>query len=146
GNVEDLGNVDGVDMWEALRTGTESTREAVVHNINGRLNYSAIRDGDYKLIERTFKRSLYDQIFETVGGKRPYDDLDTLMNNSTAANALRAFYKTKHLKYRENWRRDAKIDCGNKTSTVDIHRGIYYLFNIKEDPCETDNLAEKPEQ
>ncbi|KAM7289691.1 arylsulfatase B-like [Ixodes scapularis] len=146
GNVEDLGSIDGVDMWEALRTGTESKREAVVHNINGRFNYSAIRDGDYKLIERTFRISLYDQRFETVGGKRPYDDLDTLMNNSTAANALRAFYKKKHLKYRENWRRDAKIDCGKKTSTVDIHQGIYYLFNIKEDPCETENLAKKPEE
>ncbi|XP_042144452.1 arylsulfatase B-like [Ixodes scapularis] len=141
GNVSELGDIDGVDMWESLSTSNKSQRGRVVLNIDSVLNYSAIRVGDYKLIEGRFNKSLYDQRFETVGGKRPLDDLDALMNESVAASALRDLYKPEPLQFSPYWRAEAKINCSNETSNVDIHQDAFYLFNIKEDPCETNNLV-----
>ncbi|XP_042144455.1 arylsulfatase B-like [Ixodes scapularis] len=141
GNVSELGDIDGVDMWESLSTSNKSQRGSVVLNIDSVLNYSAIRVGDYKLIEGQFNKSLYDQRFETVGGKRPLDDLDALMNGSVAASALRDLYKHEPLRFSPYWRAEAKINCSKETSNDDIHQDTFYLFNIKEDPCETNNLV-----
>ncbi|XP_042144456.1 arylsulfatase I-like [Ixodes scapularis] len=141
GNVSDLGNIDGVDMWDSLSASHKSQRDMVVLNINSVLNYSAIRVGDYKLIEGRFNKSLYDQRFETVGGKRPLDDLEALMNECVAASALRDLYKPEPLQFSPYWRAEAKINCSNEPSSVDIHQDTFYLFNIKEDPCETNNLV-----
>ncbi|XP_042144450.1 arylsulfatase B-like [Ixodes scapularis] len=141
GNVSELGDIDGVDIWDSLSTSSESQRDTVVLNINSVVNYYGIRVGDYKLIEGRFNKSLYDQRFETVGGKRPLDDLDALMNESVAASALRDLYKPEPLQFSPYWRAEAKINCSNEPLNVDIHQDRFYLFNIKEDPCETNNLV-----
>lgn len=50
GDIHDLGDVDGLDMWDTLSNATESPRKEILHNIDPMGGYSALRFGDWKLI------------------------------------------------------------------------------------------------
>ncbi|XP_037582073.1 arylsulfatase B-like [Dermacentor silvarum] len=60
GNVEDLGDIDGVDMWRSLITGAGSPRAEVLHNIDPLWNMSALRVGRYKYVNGTYGGGNYD--------------------------------------------------------------------------------------
>lgn len=47
---EDLGKIDGVNMWSALRGDKPSPRSEIVINIDDISNYAAIRRGDFKYV------------------------------------------------------------------------------------------------
>ncbi|XP_055939883.1 arylsulfatase B-like [Argiope bruennichi] len=49
GNVEDLGPIDGIDMWQALVNDTPSPRTNMLQNLDSLSGLSAYRQGDLKL-------------------------------------------------------------------------------------------------
>merc|ERR1712168_846749 len=51
GSVKDLGDIDGLDMWNALSEDTASPRSGLLHNIDDSEPSAAMRYGDYKLIQ-----------------------------------------------------------------------------------------------
>lgn len=54
-NVSELGEIDGVDMWEALVSDKTSPRKEFVHNIDDVGDvYAALRKGDWKYIKGKF--------------------------------------------------------------------------------------------
>lgn len=71
GNVEDLGNIDGVDMWRSLVTGAGSPRSEVLHNIDPVWNMSALRVGRYKYINGTLSGGRYDGWYEPLQSSDP---------------------------------------------------------------------------
>ncbi|KAH8030610.1 hypothetical protein HPB51_010441 [Rhipicephalus microplus] len=66
GNVEDLGDIDGVDMWRSLVTGHGSPRSEVLHNIDPIWNMSALRVGRYKYLNGTYGDGRYDGWYEPL--------------------------------------------------------------------------------
>ncbi|XP_075728124.1 arylsulfatase B-like isoform X2 [Rhipicephalus microplus] len=66
GNVEDLGDIDGVDMWRSLVTGLGSPRSEVLHNIDPIWNMSALRVGRYKYLNGTYGDGRYDGWYEPL--------------------------------------------------------------------------------
>ena len=50
GSFKDLGDIDGVSMWDALVNNTESPRKELLHNIDDEVPYAALRYGDYKVV------------------------------------------------------------------------------------------------
>lgn len=60
GNIEDLGDIDGVDMWRSLVTGAGSPRSEVLHNIDPVWNMSALRVGSYKYVQGSYANGQYD--------------------------------------------------------------------------------------
>ncbi|XP_064610401.1 arylsulfatase B-like [Liolophura sinensis] len=106
--------IDGVNQWDAIRTGGESPRTEFVYNIDEfqplMCGHAAIRMGDYKLIDGT--GGYYDGWFPEpeVGFSDEFvkSDLDLFQTNA----------------------------IGNSTKR-------YRLFNIKDDPTEHFDLADK---
>ena len=50
GNISDLQNIDGVNMWDALTQATESPRQVILHNIDPFSGAAAIRYRNWKLL------------------------------------------------------------------------------------------------
>ena len=57
GNTSSL-NIDGINLWNALKDDTESPRKSVLHNIDDIYRNSAITMGDWKLLTGMISLSL----------------------------------------------------------------------------------------
>ncbi|XP_075534848.1 arylsulfatase B-like [Dermacentor variabilis] len=140
GDVDALGELDGFDMWRYLSQGIGSPRVEMLYNIDDRfLNSSAVRVGRYKLV--LDGTGFMNERYARPGGGRPYDDLDKLLTQSTAAKVLRGFYKRDRLKFPKDWRKRATLKCGNPGNGQFHPNDAVHLFDIIEDPCELNNVA-----
>nr|XP_054923238.1 arylsulfatase I-like [Dermacentor andersoni] len=129
-------------MWRALTTGEASPRSEILININRQAGESALRYRNWKLVLGDFGDM--DEHFEIPGGSRPYGDLDPLMRNSSAAAVLRRLYgKEDVFEHASQWRREATITCADAAADNFASGGNRYLFDIAQDPCELNNLAEE---
>ncbi|KAK8787735.1 hypothetical protein V5799_022487, partial [Amblyomma americanum] len=140
GDVANLGEIDGMDMWRPLSLGLRSPRVEMLYNYDAWiLNATAVRRYQYKLI--LDGTGLFNQRYPVRGGRRPYNDLDQLAAQSQVANALRRFYKTKRLYFPKDWRKKATLTCGKKKTENFSGKDSVYLFDVEKDPCELNNLA-----
>ncbi|XP_077531580.1 arylsulfatase B-like [Haemaphysalis longicornis] len=71
GNVEDLGDIDGVDMWHSLVSGAGSPRSEVLHNIDPVWNMSALRVGSYKYVQGTYGGGNFDGWYKPAAFSAP---------------------------------------------------------------------------
>ncbi|KAK8776673.1 hypothetical protein V5799_029983 [Amblyomma americanum] len=142
GDVDQLGQVDGFDMWKALTLGKPSPRTEILINIDQQNSNGALHYEGFKLVLGNF--APFDGRFEIPGGFRPYDDLDDLLRDSRAAAVLvRLYGKNDTFRDVDSWRQDATLTCGDATDSNFVSGGTYYLFDISQDPCELHNIAEE---
>ncbi|XP_075728139.1 arylsulfatase B isoform X2 [Rhipicephalus microplus] len=92
GNVEDLGDIDGVDMWRSLVTGLGSPRSEVLHNIDPIWNMSALRVGRYKYLNGTYGDGRYDGWYEPLQERGSEFGLYGVDNTSGDKYGLRHLY------------------------------------------------------
>ncbi|XP_054933355.1 arylsulfatase B-like [Dermacentor andersoni] len=140
GNVANLPQLDGQNMWQHLSNGWRSPRAEVLYNTEPSLSAAAIRNSKYKLVVDS--TGLFNQRYLTAGGSRPRRDLDDLLFKSDVGKALRYMYGMDGgFRLPKGWRRRATLDCrewyGENFSSSDS----VYLFDIVKDPCELNNLA-----
>ena len=50
GNLSDLVNIDGMDLWSSLSENNASPRNLMLHNIDTGRNIEALRMGDWKMV------------------------------------------------------------------------------------------------
>ncbi|XP_049275425.1 arylsulfatase B [Rhipicephalus sanguineus] len=164
GDIEGLGNIDGVDMWQALHMVGLSPRTELLHDIDADAGTAAIRYEDYKLVVGSYgdpwdgryevhsfptfvltaTNVLTEKCPQVIGSSGPQRDLDEMQAESRTARVLSRFYHDPRLVERgsSEWRREATVDCGRDASTTNFASGEpSYLYNLKEDPCELHNLA-----
>ena len=135
GNVSHLGSIDGIDHWDALNNNKSPLRDELLHNIDDIWKVWAIRKGDYKLINGSvFNRSL-DKWFKPPG----FDDHSnqTIETDSIVSKVLKQLPN-----YKYNSLRKVIVNC-TETQTPCNPIKAPCLFNIKLDPCEMNNLADK---
>ena len=56
GDIKNLRNVDGYDMWNTLSKAIESPREEILHNIDPKSGQAAIRFRNWKLLVNISKQ------------------------------------------------------------------------------------------
>lgn len=142
GDVSDLGLIDGIDMWQMLRENGANIRTETLHNIDPRFNFSAIRVGDYKLVQGDISGGRDDSWYPC---DPPTNDSDAGLFESSedfneyAREISIAIYK------RHSPNTPYNIDCGipplNYTKNCQPKMSPC-LFHIPTDPCEYNNIAE----
>ncbi|XP_037511383.2 arylsulfatase B [Rhipicephalus sanguineus] len=144
GSVHQLGNIDGHDMWESLTEDVPSPRSELVYNIDPLSSYAAIRKDNFKIVVGSLPGGSSEQRLAIPGGERPQQDLDELVEQSDAAEALKTFYGLRKLEFTPDWRLNATLTCPEESLCDDerFHSpDNVYLFDLEEDPCECNNLA-----
>nr|XP_050032958.2 arylsulfatase B-like [Dermacentor andersoni] len=145
GNESSLNLVDGVDMWQYLSTGSGSVRQEILYNVDfldsSNSFVAAIRDSRYKLVLDA--AGPHNNRHRTIGGHRPSRDLDELLARSTTAGVLKDLYKVNRLNFPRGWRQRATLSCGGGPSKSFSPNDTVFLFDIVQDPCELNNVAEQ---
>ncbi|KAL3272013.1 hypothetical protein HHI36_022479 [Cryptolaemus montrouzieri] len=151
GDIYSLKDMDGFDQWQSISENKSSNREEILANIDEVQGYSAIIGdaGRYKLVNGTTSSGLFD-----VYGPALKDNIDyniPAILNSPVNKAIRQLdTSTKYLSPEsiQNLRQiSSKLIENNKCKNsknrenVEICKG-FCLFDLLEDPCETENLIE----
>ena len=144
GEAAALGNIDGVDMWAALAGDTESPRNILLHNIDSQRMISALRVGDYKLLKGSNYAGRWNSWYGPSGrgGDSPEYDI-AAVRSSPAAAALQAAgaglpSDAEILKLRGA----AEVRCPQLQLAESCEPSWQVcLFNVREDPCEQNNLV-----
>jgi len=150
GEVTSLGKIDGINQWPALREDkNESLRNGTLLNV-GQLNrMEAIIDGKYKLIRSTHLNGVFDGFYGEDGRgspNPPYNDTGVITSFvSKAIVALNVNSSAAELQLREKIRGirlNATVVCeeSGRHYTGGPYCHSYCLFDLEEDPCETNNL------
>ncbi|XP_046672064.1 arylsulfatase I-like isoform X1 [Homalodisca vitripennis] len=169
-NVSNLGEIDGVDMWDALVTGGQSPRTQFVYNIDDVGDvYAAIRRDDWKYLKGNVHKGIADDWYGETGRDVPGMQYDVQAVLRSRAGVSFAGYTTrrqvlqKRLKKTTNatlivgdqWRllradtvrslrSEAQLKCDPAQPPLECRpRESACLFNIREDPCERRNLADQ---
>lgn len=141
----------GMSMWERMEAGTPSARKIVLHNIDPIDEVMAIRVGNFKLLRGNFNRDL-DGWFGIRDSIEVADYISnvasTLSKHQVFIQALREVSTARsvlnQLGRRPNYESFVAnvLSCNFQTNATRCNPNIEdCLFDIKNDPCETTNLA-----
>ncbi|KAK8765896.1 hypothetical protein V5799_007325 [Amblyomma americanum] len=150
GKVDDLGDIDGINMWDTLIADNVSPRTEILLNIDPVWNMSALRYHGYKLVEGSLARGRYDGWYiASEPGMQPgnanrirsqfFSNPGSFNTKCAAARTIRAMGRSMPT-HRPD---ELFVLCGrnNGTSCHPMRRPC--LFNIDSDPCELDNIAKE---
>jgi arylsulfatase B len=143
GNVSQLENIDGVDQWQSLSEDLASTRTAILHNIDDIYGNAALTVGTWKLVKGTTYNGTWDNWYGPSG--RDYDYNATLVIDSVTGQALKSINISLTPEMIEVLRNFSTISCSNSNIRDVTCKPVEAscLFNITEDPCEMNNLADE---
>ncbi|KAJ8979205.1 hypothetical protein NQ317_016840 [Molorchus minor] len=171
----ELPDLDGVNMWEAISEGSPSPRTELIYNIDDIFNYAAIRRGDWKYLYGSTNGGKGDKWFGGSDQSDVYHYDQNLVLASKVSTTLAGVItyqqiKEKNINIRlhrtanfstklldeikiEKLRDAATIKCKEiNTNELPEHNKCNLLagpclFNIAEDPCERINLLlENPDK
>uniref|UniRef100_A0A1B6DH44 Sulfatase N-terminal domain-containing protein n=1 Tax=Clastoptera arizonana TaxID=38151 RepID=A0A1B6DH44_9HEMI len=146
GDLSYLTGIDGINQWQALSQDLQSNRTEILHNIDDIFGSSALTVGDWKLVKGTNYNGEWDNWYGPSG--RPDGHLDpynvNLVINSQAGRAVANAGCPISAKQVYQLRGEAQVNCSSqKYATICKPLISPCLFNIKTDPCEQNNLAQR---
>ncbi|XP_047110645.1 arylsulfatase B-like [Schistocerca piceifrons] len=149
GDVSNLGDIDGINVWESLSDDTPSNRTQVLHNIDDIYGNAALTDGDWKLVKGTTYDGAWDGWYGPSGRENAPAAYD--VGQVLGSKAGRVLYRGGYLTTRTEVltvRTSALVTCNPSGSTSNVTINCKpleapCLFNIQSDPCEKRNLADR---
>ncbi|XP_064214439.1 arylsulfatase B isoform X2 [Tribolium castaneum] len=118
GDVAHLGQIDGIDQWDALTNNNPSNRTEILINIDEvDENFAIIRD-KFKLIQGSYHEGTFDQYYGD-SGRGPENPTPNPNHTTTDLSWCRA---------------------PDQTPILNCTKGC--LFDLDKDPCETTNIIE----
>ncbi|CAL1279741.1 unnamed protein product [Larinioides sclopetarius] len=146
GDIQHLGNIDGHSMWEAFLNNTESPRQEILHNIDPIDNLSALRMADFKLVYGNMESGTESWSGHRVleGMRQPESMDEWVYNNGSTTREILYQIKSYLPKVSDSWREQTVVRCKRSRATAIKCNPAEKpcLFNINEDPCEINNIAD----
>lgn len=146
--LNDSLQLDGLNLWSALKYGYESVEREIVHNIDDVVPYLSYTHGKWKIVNGTTVKGLYDDWL----GKRSSDAIDpraahyeeTIRNTSVWQQLQRLRGHVPEINI-SSLRLEATLKCPEVDATSRPCQPLIApcLFDIDEDPCERNNLYEE---
>lgn len=135
--------IDGVDMWRALNEDTISPRKMVLHNIDDIYGIAGITYGDWKFIQGSTYNGQWDDWYGPSGRDWAYDPYAVM--ESAAGRAAASVGLSLTAGNIEKLQQGAAIKCSTRNENLPLCKPLEApcLFNVREDPCEKNNLIEK---
>lgn len=146
GNVSDLGDIYGINLWETLSSGTPSPREEILHNIDPVDGASALRFRNYKVVNGSNWGGNYNEWYGPTGrgnyfltfhyenSLRSSYSWEIIEKNGCLHNVTNNFLSKMELNCFSNSKSNVpSINCDPNVSPC--------LFDISNDPCELKNIA-----
>ncbi|XP_046811287.1 arylsulfatase B [Lucilia cuprina] len=140
--------LDGLSIWQALSNDETSPRRSTLHNIDDIWGSSALTEGDWKVVKGTNYKGAWDGWYGPAGNRdaRSYDY--KAVRSCYAGRALATLNMLPTPADITRMRSESNIDCTArrpylKQGTVCKPLVKPCLFNIRDDPCEIYNLAQK---
>lgn len=138
--------LDGIDQWRVINSGGNPVRNEIV-NIDDVFGFGMYTLFSYKLVNGSFGNGTYDG---WLGSKNNNGDIDSIkyaenVLNSVASRAISSTRGEKCLNVDKilALRKAASISCTNGVEKNFCDPRIApCLFNIIDDPCEENNLAQ----
>ncbi|CAO1410934.1 unnamed protein product [Diamesa serratosioi] len=144
-NATDL---DGINQWPTISQGKPSQRNEFVYNIDPIFGFGALMVDGFKIVNGSLADGEYDRWLGDSGNASilSFENYTELVLESVVSKSIRAIQKeSQHLtvKIITNLIKSATVTCGNNKNNhqCDLKNGPC-LFNIIEDPCEQNNLAQ----
>ncbi|XP_016920207.1 arylsulfatase B [Apis cerana] len=135
--------IDGMDMWHALSEDTESPRKMVLHNIDDIFGIAGITYGDWKFIQGSTYNGQWDGWYGPSGREWVYDVGGVI--GSVAGRAVASVGLSLSADNIRKLREDAMIKCPPRNDNLPLCKPLEApcLFNVRQDPCEDNNVIEK---
>lgn len=134
-------SIDGINQWETISSGAPSSRKEILYNIENVFGYSAIMSDGWKLVNGSENINNSDW-FGSSGEEDVNVSIKSYIKNVMDAEASKSlpelnFESVKAL------RKQATVTCNEKLEGIKCNPLIApCLFNLIEDPCEQNNLAD----
>ncbi|KZC10054.1 Arylsulfatase B [Dufourea novaeangliae] len=149
GDLNDLGEIDGIDQWRVLSEGVGRGREKLLLNIDEMYKTEGAIYSRFKLLRGSIDNGYYDGYYGDSGRTIEVPPYSDLVLKSSVSQGI-----TYHLggpvtqpSTMLQLRREATVQC--RPNTTYFNRHVFTtcnvtecLFDIVNDPCETKNIAE----
>ncbi|XP_043482500.1 arylsulfatase B [Leptopilina heterotoma] len=135
-------NIDGINLWDALKNDQESPRKSILHNIDDIYGNAAITMGNFKLLKGSTYNGTYDGHYGPDGRKIRYNE--QLILKHPTSNYLRNIGMILSAKGILSLREKATLkQCPDKNNNLPPCNPIkkLCLVNISEDYCEQNDLS-----
>ncbi|KAG8222731.1 hypothetical protein J437_LFUL008127 [Ladona fulva] len=157
------GKIDGVDAWRALKEDLPTSRAEVLHNIDDIYGNAALTVGDWKVVKGTTYQGSWDGWYGPSGRGRNFVYGMDLVMHSKCGRALASIGYPLSREQMSKTRMEAQVSCDEEPVEGSSTEYGYYdyqtteaamevpceplrspcLFNVKDDPCEKRNLAQR---
>lgn len=139
-------NLDGIDQWEVINNGGDQVRKEVIE-IDNVLGYGAYISHPYKIVNGSSSNGSFDGWLSSKNNNEDKDPVSyaTKVLNSLTSRAIQAIqHHNLSIDKILELRQDATVNCCNEVTKTpcDLLKAPC-LFNIEDDPCEENNLAEE---
>ncbi|KAK9508587.1 hypothetical protein O3M35_006116 [Rhynocoris fuscipes] len=139
GDVVELGNIDGINQWNYLNENTSEPRDEILQNIDDINGYSAFRFHEYKYVNGTTFLGYLDYWVGKETNNLAYN-ISAVLKSEVTTTLSEPLNEDIIIRLRNQ----AKITCNKSKDRRQCDaRKSPCLFNIREDPCETNNIIAK---